>query len=82
MWTETTFIMLGAEHVAARRASSSENASPIVSTGTETIGEWTRLHSSNLELAMSHSGHQRRFGRVLPTSAVHPTADIVLRRTK
>jgi hypothetical protein len=37
----------------------SENALPIVSTGTETIGEWTGLHSNNLELAMSQYRSER-----------------------
>ena len=50
----------GPEHIAARRAGSGENALPIVSTATETIGEWTRLHSSNLELTMSQLGQKRR----------------------
>ena len=38
-----SFCRCGAEHIAARRVSASENPLPIVSTGTETIGEWTQV---------------------------------------
>ena len=39
-------------------------------------GSGLMLHGSNLELAMSHMGHQRHSGPESSTSAITPTPDI------